>query len=202
VLQSGSPCRNAGIAIAGINDGYAETAPDIGALEYVGYIVVGSDATLRHAKAAAAASAAYVLTGTDVSLERGFVVTALGGTYGLTGTAAELVYAPANAYVIGAAEGSFAWTGASASPLRGFAIASASGSYALAGFSADLIKAVPAPPIPIHLATVRLPDPHNGTVTLTYRAGETIMDTYTADNDTGTADSTAHTADATPMRYS
>ena len=201
VLQSGSPCRNAGTVIAGINDGYAESAPDIGALEYVGYIVVGKDATLSHAKVAGAASAAYALTGTAANLKRGLVVPALGGSYGLTGTPAELIYTPVNAHILGAAAGSYALAGTNASLLRGFAVAAAAGSYALAGLSVELVKAVPAPPIPIHRATVRIPDPHVGAGTLVYRAGSTIMDTYTADNDTGTADSTAHTADATPMRY-
>ena len=201
VLQSTSPCRNAGVVIAGINDGYAESAPDIGALEYVGYIVVGADASLRHAKVTGAASAAYALTGTAASLERGFVVGALGGSYGLTGTAAELIYTPVNAHILGAAAGAYTTAGANAALLRGFAVAAAAGSYALAGVSVDLIKAVPASPIPVHLATVQLPGPHVGFVTLTYRAGESIMDTYTADNDTGTADSTEHKADATPMRY-
>lgn len=34
-LQKTSPCINAGVVIAGVNDGYRSTAPDIGALEHI-----------------------------------------------------------------------------------------------------------------------------------------------------------------------
>lgn len=166
-----------------------------------GYQVAGTDAALRHAKVGAAASGAYALTGTDASLERGFVVAAGAGAYALAGQDAQLIYEPANAYIIAAAGGSYVATGTDASALHGALIGAGAGAYAVTGSSLDLIKAVPAPPIPIHRAIVRLPDPHAGSSTVQYRAGSTIMDTYTADNDTGTADSTAHTADASPMRY-
>ena len=36
-LSASSPARNAGCVVSGITDGYLETAPDIGALEYGGY---------------------------------------------------------------------------------------------------------------------------------------------------------------------
>lgn len=35
-LHRGSPCINAGVAISGINDGYKDAAPDLGAFEFVG----------------------------------------------------------------------------------------------------------------------------------------------------------------------
>ncbi len=51
-LQAGSPCRNAGLVIAGVNDGYSGSAPDIGTYELL--LVVGTlSATLKPATLAA-----------------------------------------------------------------------------------------------------------------------------------------------------
>ena len=165
------------------------------------YAVTGSAESLIHAKVVTAAAGSYVQTGTVASPLRGYAVSAGVGAYVLTGQDAQLVYQPATGHVLGAAPGSYALTGTAAAVLKGSAVIIGSGAYSVAGADVELTRVKVAPAIAIHRATVSIPDPYRGTSSMVLRAGSSIMDTYTCDNDTGTADSTAHTADDAPMRF-